>query len=82
MLAFVHYWSSYLDPLLYIQTTEKQTLPFALRMLYQLASSDWPLLLAAATMVTMPVIAVFLLGQRFFLGELGRSARWQAPKTP
>lgn len=78
MLAFVFYWSSYLNPLLYIQSTEKQTLPFALRVLHQLAPSDWPLLLAAATMVTAPVILVFLLGQRYFLGELGRSARWKA----
>jgi multiple sugar transport system permease protein len=81
MLAFVHYWSSYVDPLLYIQTTEKQTLPFALKMLFQLARSDWPLLLAAATTVTGPVIVVFLLGQRYFLGELGRSARWRTERA-
>ena len=80
MLAFLHFWSNYVDPLLFIQTTEKQTLPFALRMLYQLASSDWPLLLAAATMVTGPVVLVFLLGHRFFLGELGRSARWRTQR--
>jgi multiple sugar transport system permease protein len=80
MLAFLYYWSNYVDPLLFIQTTEKQTLPFALRMLYQLASSDWPLLLAAATMVTAPVVLVFLLGQRYFLGELGRSTRWRTQR--
>jgi multiple sugar transport system permease protein len=80
MLAFIYFWSNYVDPLLFIQTTEKQTLPFALRMLYQLASSDWPLLLAAATMVTAPAVLVFLLGQRYFLGDLGRSARWRAPR--
>jgi multiple sugar transport system permease protein len=77
MLAFIYYWSNYIDPLLYIQTIENQTLPFALRMLYQLASSDWPLLLAAATMITAPAVLVFLLGQRYFLGELGRSSRWK-----
>lgn len=75
MLAFVVYWSNYLDPLLFIRTTERQTLPFALQMLFQLARSDWPLLMAAAAMVTGPVILVFLLGQRYFLGEI-RGAGW------
>lgn len=72
MLAFVFYWSNYLDPLLFIRTPERQTLPFALQMLFQLARSDWPLLMAAATMVTGPVVAVFLLGQRYLLEEVQR----------
>jgi multiple sugar transport system permease protein len=72
MLAFVVYWSNYLDPLLFIRTPERQTLPFALQMLYQLARSDWPLLMAAATLVTGPVVAVFLLGQRYLLEEVRR----------
>ena len=70
MLAFVIYWSNYLDPLLFIRTPERQTLPFALQILFQLARSDWPLLMAGATMVTGPVVVVFLLGQRYLLEEV------------
>ncbi len=70
MLAFVVYWSNYLDPLLFIRTPERQTLPFVLQMLFQLARSDWPLLMAGATMVTGPVVVVFLLGQRYLLEEV------------
>jgi multiple sugar transport system permease protein len=78
MLAFVHYWSSFVEPLLYIQSLDKQTLPYALRALQQLDPTNWPILMAGATMVTAPVVLVFLLGQRHFLqryrgqGWLGR----------
>ena len=42
----------------------------------QLARTDWPLLLAAAVVMTAPIIALFVLAQRFFwpgdrLGGLG-----------
>ncbi len=75
VLAFVLYWSSFIDPLIYIQSTEKQTLPFALQMLHQLDRSNWPLLMAGAVMVTAPVVIAFLLVQRAFLQEF-RGQGW------
>jgi len=75
MLAFVVYWSNFIDPLIYIQSTDKQTLPFALSALYQLDRSNWPLLMAGATLVTAPVVLVFLLAQRAFLGQF-RDQGW------
>lgn len=75
VLAFVLYWSSFIDPLIYMQSTEKQTLPFALQMLHQLDRSNWPLLMAGAVMVTAPVVVAFLLVQRAFLQEF-RGQGW------
>jgi len=69
VLAFVLYWSSFVDPLVYIRSTDRQTLPFALQMLFQLDRSNWPLLMAGAVLVTAPVVLVFLLAQRYFLQE-------------
>ncbi|CAA9552076.1 MAG: N-Acetyl-D-glucosamine ABC transport system, permease protein 2 [uncultured Thermomicrobiales bacterium] len=69
VLAFVLYWSSFVDPLVYIRSTDRQTLPFALQMLFQLDRSNWPLLMAGAVLVTGPVVLVFLLAQRYFLQE-------------
>ena len=69
LLGFTVYWSSFIEPLIYIQTIEKQTLPFALQMLYQLDRADWPLLMAGAVLISAPVIVVFLLAQRYFLQE-------------
>lgn len=78
VLAFVRYWSSFVEPLLYIQSVSKMTLPLGLQALLQLDRTNWPLLMAAAVMVTAPVIVVFLFAQRTFLddrlgpGRLGR----------
>lgn len=77
-LAFVAYWGNFVDPLLYIQSAEKQTLPYGLQLLYQLDSTNWPLLMAGAAMATAPVVLAFLAAQRWFLqpfrggGWLGR----------
>ena len=75
MLSFVVYWSNFIDPLLYIRSSANQTLPYALQTLFQLDASNWPLLMAGAAMVTAPVVAVFLLAQRFFLQQF-RGQGW------
>ena len=78
MLAFVAYWGNYIDPLLYLRSPEKMTLPYALQLLHQLDATNWPVLMAGAALVTAPVVLVFLLAQRSFLqqfrgdGWLGR----------
>jgi len=75
VLAFVHYWSSFVEPLLYIRTTAKMTAPLGLQALYQLDRTNWPLLMAGAVMVTAPVVLLFLLVQRAFLQEF-RGSGW------
>ena len=75
VLAFVVYWSSFIEPLLYIRSQENQTLPYALATLHQLDANNWPLLMAGAALVTAPVVAVFLLAQRYFLQEF-RGESW------
>jgi len=78
ILAFVAYWSNFVDPLLLIRSPERMTLPYALSLLHQLDRTNWPLLMAGTALVTAPVLLVFLLAQRFFLqpfrdtGWLGR----------
>jgi multiple sugar transport system permease protein len=76
VLAFVRYWSNFVDPLLYIQSTAKMTLPLGLQALLQLDRTNWPLLMAASLMVTAPVIVVFALAQRAFFPDV-RLQFWQ-----
>lgn len=75
MLTFTLHWNNFTDPLIYVHSMDRQTLPFALSALFQLAPTDWPLLMAAATMLTAPVVVVFLLGQRAFVNGSG-GAGW------
>jgi len=74
-LAFVNYWGNFIDPLLYIQSTEKQTVPYGVQLLFQLESTNWPILMAAAAIATAPVVVAFLAAQRWFLQPF-RSGGW------
>jgi multiple sugar transport system permease protein len=69
VLAFLVSWGNFLDPLIYIYDRDLFTLPLALKSLAQLDRTNYPLLLAGAVVATAPVIAVFLVAQRWFLHE-------------
>lgn len=67
VLAFVLYWSDFISPVLYLYRPDLYTLPIGLQILKQLDPTGWPLLMAAATVMTLPVIVLFLVLQRSFL---------------
>ncbi|MCE9558459.1 MAG: carbohydrate ABC transporter permease [Armatimonadetes bacterium] len=68
-LTFVMYWGDYINPLLYLKSQKLFTLPVGLQQLQQLDKSNWPLLMAASTILVLPALVMFLLIQRFFLQE-------------
>jgi multiple sugar transport system permease protein len=70
VLAFVHYWNSFVEPLLLMRTPDKYTASLGLRMLYSLDTTNWPIIMAGSVLAIVPVVAVFLLAQRVFLSEL------------
>ena len=47
--------------------------PARLQILNQLDRTNWPLLMAAAVVMTAPVILMFVILQRFFLHDLSLS---------
>lgn len=55
-LAFVFHWSNFIDPLLYLNDPALYTAPLGLRQLKDLGPTDFPVLLAAALVVTVPAI--------------------------
>ncbi|HLL49629.1 MAG TPA: carbohydrate ABC transporter permease, partial [Thermomicrobiales bacterium] len=69
VLAFVHYWNSFVEPLLLIRTTDKMTVSLGLRVLYSLDRTSWPLLMTGAVLVMAPVVIVFFLAQRAFMQD-------------
>jgi len=75
VLAFVVSWGNFLDPLVYLYDPDLYTLPLGLRALAELDRTDYPVLLAGAVVATAPVVAVFLLAQRWFLTEY-RGSQW------
>ncbi|WP_353952772.1 carbohydrate ABC transporter permease [Knoellia sp. S7-12] len=68
ILTFLGSWNNFLWPLVVAQQEDKYTLPVALA-LYSTGqnSTQYGLLLAGATIVILPVLAVFLVFQRRFI---------------
>ncbi|HKP52173.1 MAG TPA: carbohydrate ABC transporter permease [Chloroflexia bacterium] len=75
VLTFVAYWSNYIDPLLYLSSQKDFTLPVGLQALQQMPAIGFPLLLTGAVMITVPVVVMFVIAQRYFLQDL-RGAGW------
>jgi multiple sugar transport system permease protein len=67
MLAFLFYWSDFTSPLLYLRSQALYTLPVGLLQLQQMDRTDWPLLMAASVLMTVPALVVFALLQRSLL---------------
>jgi multiple sugar transport system permease protein len=71
VLTLLVYWSDFINPLLYLKSPELYTLPVGIQQLQQHDRANWPLLMAGAVVMTVPAVLLFLLVQRYFLGEDG-----------
>jgi multiple sugar transport system permease protein len=67
LLAFLYYWNDFISPLLYLRSQTLYTLPIGLLQLQEMDRANWPLLMAAAVVVTAPTVAVFAALQRSVL---------------
>jgi multiple sugar transport system permease protein len=78
LLAFSHYWSDFVDPLLFLKSAWRYTLAVGLRMLQQMDLANWSLLLAAVVVMSAPVVLIYLLLQRTLRDAvgLGKFLRW------
>lgn len=74
VLTFVMYWSDFISPVLFIFDPQKYTLPVGLQILNQLDRTNWPLLMAGAVVMTLPIILMFVLLQRYFLHDMSLSS--------
>lgn len=67
VFAFMWHWNDFLAPLVYLSTPEKFTVSLGLASFLGLYSTQWGYLMAAATVVTIPVVLVFFFAQRYFV---------------
>jgi multiple sugar transport system permease protein len=65
--VFLSNWNSFMWPLIVISSPEKKTLPIGLYAFMGQYDTEWTLLMAASLMVMLPVLVVFLAGQRYFV---------------
>ena len=68
LLAFVAHWNAYLWPLIVTNSRAMRTLPIGVQEIRaMLEFPEWQLIMAGATVVVLPLVVLFLLGQRQFI---------------
>jgi ABC-type glycerol-3-phosphate transport system permease component len=69
---FVGYWNSLLTPLMYLQTIDLYTLPVYVSTLFNINQTvqQWPTIMTAAVLTTVPLIVVFFFAQRYILDSV------------
>lgn len=73
VFTFVESWNDLFSPLVFINSTELQTLPVALAQFQGQYFSTTNILMAASAITVIPVLAVYLLAQRYFVEGLATS---------
>jgi ABC-type glycerol-3-phosphate transport system permease component len=67
IFTFLGKWNDYLNPLLYLSDISRMTMPLALSFFTSQRTSDLGGVMAAATLVILPVTIVFLCFQKQFV---------------
>lgn len=65
--SFTFEWNDFMGPLIYLSSTGKKTLQVMLRMFNTQYSSNYALIMAAATVALIPVLILFVFLQRYFV---------------
>ncbi|OMF44128.1 carbohydrate ABC transporter permease [Paenibacillus peoriae] len=64
IFTFLGAWNSFLDPLIYLNTPEKFTVPLLLNNFKGLYTADWSLMMAGTTISVVPVLIVYIIAQK------------------
>jgi multiple sugar transport system permease protein len=67
LFSFLYYWNDFFTPLIYLEDTSKFTVAVGLRQFVGQYVAQWPLLMAASTLATLPTVIVFICGQKYFI---------------
>jgi multiple sugar transport system permease protein len=67
IFSFMANWNDFLGPLIYLSDPTKRTLALALWSFQGEHATDWHLLMAAATVVMLPLLILFFAAQRYFI---------------
>ncbi|MEC4984924.1 MAG: carbohydrate ABC transporter permease [Oscillatoria sp. PMC 1068.18] len=71
LFTFIGEWNDLFKPLIFTTRPELRTVPLALAEFQEQFTNDWSLLMAAVVIATIPVICLFLIGQRQFIRGIG-----------
>jgi multiple sugar transport system permease protein len=67
LFTFIIYWNDLLGPLIYINRSEQMTISQALANFKSGFGTDWKAIMAASCMAVLPCVAMYFLGQKYFI---------------
>jgi multiple sugar transport system permease protein len=67
VFVFMGQWNDLLGPIIYLVDYDKMTLTVGLAFFRGQYTTNWPLLMAGATMSVIPIIILYLAAQRYFV---------------
>jgi multiple sugar transport system permease protein len=67
IITFVNTWNDFLGPMIYLTRTNLKTIQIGLRAFISQYSSEYGLIMAASVVALIPVLAIFLSLQKYFV---------------
>jgi multiple sugar transport system permease protein len=67
LFTFIAAWNDFLGPLLYLNDERTYTLSMGLQRYVSQHGAEWALLMAASTVMTLPILLIFFFAQRTFI---------------
>lgn len=67
ILSLVHHWNDFVAPLIYLNTENNFTLALGIRLFRDQYRTFFNLTMAYATMMTVPILTVFFIFQKYFI---------------
>ncbi len=67
IFTFMYHWNDFFNPLIYLSNDKMFTLAIGLQQLQGQYVSAWHVIMAASTIVVLPCLLVFLIGQKYIL---------------
>lgn len=73
LMVFVTTWNDFLQPLIYLNDYSQFTLALGLQQFFGQHGAEFSLLMAACTLMMVPVIIIFLFSQKYFVESIATS---------
>jgi len=73
LLTFVNTWNDYMGPFIYLSSNSLWTVQLGLRQFIGQYSADYAMIMTGSVISIIPVLVIFLLGQRYFIAGIATS---------
>jgi len=67
ILSVIHHWNDFLRPLVYLNSNTMRTVALGLALFKSEYLVEWNLMMAAATLMLIPILVLFFFAQRYFV---------------